>query len=147
MNHPGLVVDTNSRVATAYRATPATITGLRPMESLSRPRGAENTNVPESIQKTTSIDCDEASSPASAKPTAVDPNWAIAMIEFAAPSSSSGAISGRTESLAGEKNWVIDAETITATYSQATWTWTRNGIVRTTAARSRSAVIMIRLRS
>ena len=54
-------------------------------------------------------------SPAAANPTAVDPNWAMAMIALAAPSSSSEAISGSTLSLAGEKNCVTDDERITTT--------------------------------
>ena len=60
---------------------------------------AEKRNVAASIQKTTSIDCDEASSPASAKPTAVEPNWAMAMIEFAAPAPP------RWRSRAGPSRW------------------------------------------
>ncbi len=56
------------------------------------------------------------SRPASAKPMAVDPNWAMAINEFAAASSSSEAISGSTLSLAGSKNCWTDAESSTITY-------------------------------
>ena len=99
-----------------------------------------------STKKTRLMLWDEARKPAAAKPTAVEPNWAMAMIALAAPSSSSLAISGSTLSLAGEKNWVTDAESMTITYSQMMFRLTMNGMVATSPARSRSAVIMIALR-
>ena len=46
MNHSGFAVVVKRNIATAYRATPATITGLRPMLSLSQPSGDEKSSVP-----------------------------------------------------------------------------------------------------
>ena len=90
-----------------------------------------------------------ASSPASAKPIAVEPNWAIAISELAAASSSSLATSGRTASLAGSKNCLTDDESSTITYSQKTESPSviRNGIEATSAAWMTTVTIMIVLRS
>ncbi len=56
-----------------------------------------------------------AISPPAAKPTAVEPNELMAISELAAPSSSSGAISGSVASRAGAKNSLTAAEAATST--------------------------------
>ena len=44
-NSQGSLVVTKSNVAIAYRNVPPTIIGLRPIRSLSRPAGTENTSI------------------------------------------------------------------------------------------------------
>ena len=46
MNQYGSVVVVNSSSATVYTIAPATMTGLRPIMSLSQPSGDENSSVP-----------------------------------------------------------------------------------------------------
>ena len=46
MNQYGLRVEVKSRRDTVYRAAPPTMTGLRPITSLSQPSGEENSSVP-----------------------------------------------------------------------------------------------------
>ena len=111
-------------------------------------RAPANRNVAASMKNTSSTEnC--ANSPASAKPMAVDPNWAIAISELAAASSSSLATSGRTASLAGSKNCLTDDESRTITYNQNTESPSviRNGIAATSAAWTTTVTIMIVLRS
>ena len=89
--------------------------------------------------------------PESAKPMAVEPKLEIDMSEFAAASSSSLAISGRTLSLAGSKNWVTTEESATNRYSQpmprsAKSLRTTKGMTKTMTPRTRSELTMIALR-
>ncbi len=90
--------------------------------------------------------CD-TSSPAAAKPTAVEPNALICIRAFAAASSSSVAISGSSVACAGSQNWPTALDSTTITYSQPIPKGNTNGISAASSARSRSALSMIRLRS
>ncbi len=74
---------------------------------------AENRKVSASSQNAHSMGIVDAMNPDAANPTAVDPNELIDIIELAAASSSSGATSGSTASLAGSKK--VETALATAT--------------------------------
>src|SRR3989442_13051204 len=92
----------------------ASSTATWPMRT-KRMQPAEKTKLAASSQKAHSMGSVDAIRPDAAKPMAVDPKVEIDISEFAAASSSSLAISGRTLSLAGSKNGVIAEETRTKT--------------------------------
>ena len=108
---------------------------------------AEKRNERASSQNAHSMGRVDAMNPDAANPTAVDPNELIDIIELAAASSSSGATSGRTASLAGSKNVETALASATRMYSQMIPKLMANGIRKTRPARIRSDATMIFLRS